>query len=75
MLLPCLGWRERKRKDHIMSYTNALLRTVSLSVETMVRRRSILFAGFVARMGDERRPRRVMFGEMLGCEGYSEGQE
>ena len=35
----------------------------------------MLFAGFVARMGEERLPRRVMFGEMLGFKSYSGGQE
>ena len=34
-----------------------------------------MFAGFVARMEEERLPRRVMFGEMLGGKGYSAGQE
>ena len=57
-----------------MSYANALLRTYSKSVETTVRRRRILFADFVARMGEERLPR-VMFGETLGGKGYSGGQE
>ena len=55
-------------------YANAPLRTDSESVETTVRRRRILFAGFVARMREERLSRRVMFGEMLGGEGYSGGQ-
>ena len=62
-------------EGHILSYANALLRTDSESVETTVRRRRILFAGFVACMGEERLPRRVMFGEMLGGKGYSGGQE
>ena len=75
MLLRCLGGRKRKREDHILSYANALLRTDSESVETTVRRRRMLFAGFVARMGEERLPRRVIFGEMLGGKGYSRGQE
>ena len=52
MLLGCLRWRKRKREDHVLSYAKALLRTDSESVETTVRRRSILFAGFVARMGE-----------------------
>ena len=73
MLLRCLGWRKRKREHHILSYVNALLRTDFDSVERTVRRRK--FAGFVARMGEERLPRRVMFGEMLGGKGYSGGQE
>ena len=75
MLLRCLGWRKRKREDHILSYANALLRAYSESVETTIRRQRILFAGYVARMGEERLPRRVMFGEMLGGKGYSGGQE
>ena len=76
MLLRCLGWRKRKREDHTLSYANALLRIHSASVETTVRRRSrMLFAGFVARMGEERLPRRVTFGEMLGGKGYFGGQE
>ena len=76
MLLRCLGSRKRKRENHILSYANALLRTDSESVETTVRRRRILFAGFVARGGEERLPRReFMFGEMLGGKGYSGGQE
>ena len=74
MLLRCLRWRKRKREDYIMSYANALLRTDSESVETTVRRGRILFAGFVTRMGEERLPRRVMFGEMLGGKGYSGGR-
>ena len=34
-----------------------------------------MFAGFVVRTGEERLPRRVMFGEMLGGKGYSGGQD
>ena len=75
MLIRCLGWRKRKREDHILSYADALLRTNSESVETTVRRRRILFAGFVEHMGEERLPRRVIFGEMLGGKDYSGGQE
>ena len=75
ILLQCLGWRKRKRGEHIRSYANTLLRTDYESVETMVRRQRILFAVFVARMREERLPRKVMFGEMLGCKGYSGGQE
>ena len=38
-------------------------------------RRSIWFAGLVARMGEEHQPRRVMFGEMVRANGYSFGQK
>ena len=75
MLFRCIGWRKRKRKDHILSYASALLRTKSEIVETTVRRRRLLFAGFVTRMGEERLPKRAMFGEMVGGKGYSGGQE
>ena len=75
MLLRCLGWRKRKCEDHTLSYANALVKADSESIETTVRRRRMLFAGFVARMGEERLPRRVMFGEMVGGKGYSFGQE
>ena len=61
-------------EDHILSYANALLRTDSERVETTVRRRRMLFAGFVARMGEEHLPRRVMFGEMLGGNDYSDAR-
>ena len=74
MLLRCLGWRKRKREDHTLSYANALLSTDSESVETTVPRRGILFAGFVARIGEERLPRRVVFAEILGDTGYAGGQ-
>ena len=75
MLLRCLGWRKRKRDDHTLSYADALAKTASDSIEAIVRKRRILFARFVARMGEERVPRRVMFGELVGGKGYSGGQE
>ena len=40
-----------------------------------MRKRGILFAGFVARMREERLPQRVMFGELVKGKGYSGGQE
>ena len=75
MPLRCLGWRKRKRDDHTISYADALAKTASESIKAIVRKRRILFAGFVARMGEERLPQRVMFGELVGGESYSGGQE
>ena len=75
MLLRCLGWRKRKRDDHTLSYPDALAKTASDSIDAIVRKRRILLAGFVARMGEERLPQRVMFGELVGCKGYSGAQE
>ena len=40
-----------------------------------MRKRRMLFAGFVALMGEERLPQRVMFGQFLGGEAYTGGQE
>ena len=64
-----------KHDDHTLSYADALAQTDSESVEAIVSKRRILFAGFVARMGEERLPQRVMFGELVGGKGYSGGQE
>ena len=55
MLLHCLGWLwEREQELHTVSYADALVKTNSESIEAKVRRRRIFFAGFVARMGEER---------------------
>ena len=40
-----------------------------------VRKRRTTFAGFVARMGEERLPRRMMPGDLVGRKGYSGRQE
>ena len=76
---PCefslLRWRKQKRDDHTLPYADALANTASESMEAVVRKRRILFAGFVARMGEERLPQRVMSGEFVGGQGYSGGQE
>ena len=56
MLFRCIGWRKRKRDDHTLSYDDALSKTDSEDIEAKVRKQRILFAGFVARMGEERLP-------------------
>ena len=45
------------------------MKTGNESIEATLRRRRILFAGFVARMEDTRLPKCVMFGEMVGGAG------
>ena len=52
-----------------------LVRTDAESVETTVRRRKILFSGFVSHMREERLPRKVMVREMLGGKSYSGRRE
>ena len=75
LLLRCLGWRKRKRDDHTLSYAASLAKTAYESIEATGRKRRVLFAGFVARMGEERLPRWVIFGELVGDKGCSGGQE
>ena len=52
------------------------MKTGSESIEAALRRRRILFAGFVACMEDTRPPKCVMFGELMGGAGcVGGGQE
>ena len=51
------------------------MKTGSESIEATLRRRRILFAGFVARMEDTRLPKCAMFGEMVRGAGCVGGQE
>ena len=63
------------RDDHTLSYADALAKTASESIEAIVRKRRILFAGLVARMGKKRLPQSLVFWELVGGKGYSGGQE
>ena len=51
-LTRCIGWRKNNRADHPISHLDTLIKTGSESIEATLRRRRILFAGFVARMED-----------------------
>ena len=65
-LTRCIGWQKHNRADDPISYLDTLVKTGSNVIEVTLRRRRILFAGFVAR----RLPKCVMFGEMVegaGC--------
>ena len=64
----CIGWRKHNRANHPIYYPdNTLVKTGSESIEATLRRRQILFAGFVARMEDTRLPKCVMFEERVGA--------
>ena len=72
------GW---KLADHPKSYLDTVMKTGSESIEAIMCRRWILFAGFVARMADTRLPiyvvRYVMFGELIrsvDCVGRQENE-
>ena len=73
-LTRCIGWRKHNRADHPISYLDTLIKTESESIEATLRRRRILFAGFVARMEDTRLPKCVMFRELVGDAGCVGGQ-
>ena len=70
-----IGWRKHNGANHPVSYLDTLVKTGSESIEATLRRRRILFAGFVARVKDTRLPKCVMFGEMVGGAGWVRGQE
>ena len=70
-----IRWRKHKRADHPISYLDTLIKTGNESIEATLRRRRILFAGFLARMKDTRLPKCMMFGEMVGGAGCVRGQE
>ena len=76
-LTRCISWRRKhnNRADHPISYLDTLMKTGSESIGATLRRRRILFAGFVARMEDTRLPKCVVFGEMVGGAGCVGGQE
>ena len=76
LLLRCIAWNRKPRDGyHMLSYADAPAETVCQNVETTVRKRIILFAWFVARVGIERLPKRVTFGELEREKGYSGGLE
>ena len=74
-LTRCIGWRKHNRAHHPSSYLDRLIKTGSESVEATLRRRPILFPGFVARMDDTRLPKCLMFRELVGGSGCVGGQE
>ena len=74
-LTRCIGWRKHNRADHPITHLDTLIKTGSESIEATLRRRRILFAGFVVRMKYTRLPKCVMFGEMVGGAGCVGGQE
>ena len=69
-LTRCIGWRKHNRANHPIPYLDTFIKTGNESIEATLRRRRILFAGFVARMEDTRLSKCVMFGEMVGGAGW-----
>lgn len=57
------------------SQSYIIYNTTSESVEATLRIRRLLLAGCMARMGEERLPKKAMLGEMIGGKSYLGGQE
>ncbi|CAN0420903.1 unnamed protein product [Ascophyllum nodosum] len=64
-LLRVIGHRRVHSTYRKMSYAKALKKPGSQSVEATIRQRRLLFAGALARQGDKRLPKRLLFAERL----------
>ena len=51
-----IGWRKNNRTEHSVSSLDTLKKAGREIIEAVLRRRRILFAGFVARMEDTGQP-------------------
>ena len=63
-LLRCVGFKKRARTDHLLSYHELLRNTKVESIESMIRRRRLQWAGKLVRMPNERLPKMMLFGEL-----------
>ena len=61
LLLRVIGHRRIHGTYRKMSYAKALKKTGSRSVDETIRQRRLLFAGALARQGDKRLPKRLLF--------------
>ena len=67
--------KEQSHRSLAFVSLDTLIKTGSESIEAIMRRGPILFAGFVTRMEDTRLPKCVIFGELVGGAGCVGGQE
>ena len=65
LLLRVIGYRHVHGTYRNMSYAKALKKTGSQSVEATIRQRRLLFAGALAKQGDKRLPKQLLFAERL----------
>ena len=71
-----IGWRKGKRTDRPLSYAEALTRAgCAETIETTVRKRSLLFAGCITCIGAERLLKTVLLGEAVRGKRSQGGQE
>ena len=65
LLLRVIGYRRVQGTYRNMSYAKSLKKTGSQSVEATICQRRLRFAGALARQGDKRLPKRLLFAERL----------
>ena len=65
LLLRVIGYHRVHGTYRKMSYAKAVKKTGSQSVEATIRQRRLLFAGALARQGDKRLPKRLLFAERI----------
>ena len=65
LFLRVIGYHHVHGTYRNMSYAKALKKTGNQSVEATIRQRRLLFAGALARQGDKRLPKRLLFAERL----------
>ena len=65
----------RDNVDHPISYLDTLIKRGRESTKATLRRKRILFAGFVACMEETRLPKFVMFGDLVGGAGCVGSEE
>ena len=63
-LLRCVGFQKKKGSDHVLAYHEVLARTKCESIETMILRRRLTWAGKLVRMDNSRLPKAMLFGEL-----------
>ena len=73
-LTHCIGWRKTNHAGHPISYMDTLMTPKSETIEATLRRRWILFAGFVVSIENTKLPKCVLFGELMGGAGCVRGQ-
>ena len=74
-LTRCIGERKNNPTDHSIYYLDTLMKTGKESPEVRMRKRRIMCAGAVTRMGHTRLPKCVMFEELAGHASYVAGQK
>ena len=72
-LTRCIGWKKKNSTDQSIFNLDTLIKTGSESTETIMRRKRVLFAGFVACIEETKLPKSVIFVALMGGAGLRGG--